>query len=125
LKAFSIRGACHVESNRSCLFAADALPFQPAYDVGAVRERLEAALGKMRAAAGWPWKDSTAAHYREAVWPSLLKKLLDAAEAARLKAEMKLKWHGSTLHSPLVRISPTGAIITSPSGSQAPFSAIV
>ena len=78
-----------MDSDRSFLFAEDALPFQPAYDVGAVRERLEAALVKMRAAASWPWKDSTASRYRESVWPSLLKKLPDAAEAARLKAEME------------------------------------
>ncbi|HEX4157058.1 MAG TPA: hypothetical protein VHY79_01160 [Rhizomicrobium sp.] len=76
-------------SDCSFLFAEDALPFQPAYDVDAVRERLEAALVKMRAAASWPWKDSTASRYRETVWPSLLKRLPDEAEAARLRAEME------------------------------------
>jgi hypothetical protein len=46
------------------LFAEDMLPWQAAYDVGAVRDRHEAMLVKKRAAASWPWKDSTVSHYR-------------------------------------------------------------
>ncbi|HEY6578214.1 MAG TPA: hypothetical protein VIY09_02750 [Rhizomicrobium sp.] len=78
-----------METDRPFLFTDDALPWQPAYDVASVRERLDTALVKMRAAASWPSKDSTVFHYRETVWPSLLKKLPDAAEAARLRSEME------------------------------------
>lgn len=71
------------------LFAEDALPWQAAYDVGAVRDRLEAALTKMRAAANWPWRDSTVSHYRETIWPSLLGKLPDTPDTARLRSELE------------------------------------
>jgi hypothetical protein len=71
------------------LFAEDDLPLQPAYDVGAVRGRLEEMLSKMHAAASWPWKAETVAHYCETVWPSLLNKLPDAEEAARFRAELE------------------------------------
>lgn len=71
------------------LFAQDALPWQAAYDVGAVRDRLEAALVKMRAAASWPWRDATVTHYRETIWPSLLGKLPDNADTARLRSELE------------------------------------
>ena len=67
----------------------DDLPVQPAYDVGAVRDRLTEALDKMRAAASWPWKAATVSNYRETVWPSLLNKLPDKAEAARIRAEIE------------------------------------
>ena len=80
---------CRVETDHPFLFAEDALPWRPAYDVAAIRERLEAVLAKMRAAASWPWKEATVSHYRETVWPSLLDKLPDAAEADRLRSEME------------------------------------
>lgn len=40
--------------SQTALFAEDELPSHPSYDVGAVRERLQGMLGKMRAAASWP-----------------------------------------------------------------------
>lgn len=67
----------------------DVLPVQPAYDVGAVRNRLNDMLDKLRAAASWPWKASTVAFYRETVWPSLLSKLPDAEEAMRFRVEFE------------------------------------
>jgi hypothetical protein len=71
------------------LFAEDTLPWQATYDVGAVRDRLEAALVKMRAAANWPWRDSTVSHYRETIWPSLLGKLPDDADRTGLRSELE------------------------------------
>jgi hypothetical protein len=71
------------------LFAEDDLPIQPAYDLGAVRARLQDMLDKMRAAASWPWKASTVDSYRQTVWPSLLNKLPDKDEAARWHAEIE------------------------------------
>ncbi|HVZ68110.1 MAG TPA: hypothetical protein VG891_01515, partial [Rhizomicrobium sp.] len=65
------------------------LPVQPAYDVGAVRARLEEMLSKMRTAASWPWKASTVDRYRERVWPALIAKLPDAQEAQRFRAEIE------------------------------------
>ena len=67
----------------------DDLPVQPAYDVGAVRNRLDDILDKMRAAASWPWKASTVAFYRETVWPQLLEKLTDREEAMRYRVDME------------------------------------
>lgn len=72
------------------LFAEEELPWRPAYDPGEVRERLETILVKMRAAASWPWKSATVAHYRETLWPSLLAKV-SQADAARLRAEMAVE----------------------------------
>ena len=69
------------------LFAEEELPWRPAWDPDEVRERLEAMLLKMRAAASWPWKPSTVSNYRENLWPALLAKLAQA-DAARLRAEM-------------------------------------
>jgi hypothetical protein len=71
------------------LFSDRDLPVQPAYDVGAVRNRLNDMLARMRAAASWPWKATTVALYRETVWPSLLHKLPDKDEAARFRAEIE------------------------------------
>ena len=71
------------------LFAEEGLPVRPAYDVGAVRNRLNDMLGRMRAAASWPWRASTVALYRDTVWPSLLSKLPDKDEAARFRAEIE------------------------------------
>jgi hypothetical protein len=69
------------------MFAEDALPvFMP--DAEAAREKLQDMLAKMRAAASWPWKSATVELYRQTVWPSLLDKLGDAQEAARLRAEI-------------------------------------
>ena len=51
--------------------------------------RLEAMLAKMRAAASWPWKSSTVGMYRDTLWPSLLSKLPNPEEAARLRCEME------------------------------------
>lgn len=71
------------------LFVAEDLP-PPIADVpyvaGApeVRERLNAMLDKMRAASSWPWNSSIVSDCRERVWPSLLARLPDAGEAARL-----------------------------------------
>ena len=48
-------------------------------------------LDKMRAAATWPWKSSTVCLHRESVWPSLLGKLADEIEAARLRSEMEVE----------------------------------
>lgn len=67
----------------------DDLPVQPAYDVGAVRNRLDDMLDKMRAAASWPWKASTVAFYRETVWPQLFEKLTDREEAMRYRVDME------------------------------------
>jgi hypothetical protein len=53
-----------------------------------VRERLEAMLVKMRAAASWPWRPATVSFYRETLWPSLLGRL-PHAEATRLCSEME------------------------------------
>lgn len=75
-------------AGQPALFRDDELPVQPAYDVDAVRDRLIEMLDKMRAAASWPWKATTVALYRETVWPSLLRKLPDAGEAAQLRAEL-------------------------------------
>jgi hypothetical protein len=70
------------------LFVEEDLPrYVP--DAPDVRERLQAMLGKMRAAASWPWKSATVCHYRETVWPSLLGRLPDPDEAVRLRAEME------------------------------------
>lgn len=71
------------------LFAEEALPWQPAYDADAVRGRLEAVLVKMRAAANWPWKAATVEFYRATLWPSLLSKLPDTGDTARLRSEME------------------------------------
>jgi len=68
------------------LFAEEDLPRRPLHDVEAVRARLTEMLGKMRAAALWPWKEATVRQYREGLWPSLLAKLPDADEAARVAA---------------------------------------
>ena len=74
-------------SAQPALFREDDLPFQAAYDVDAVRGRLQAMLDKMRAAASWPWKSATVASYREILWPSLLAKLPDRQEAIRFRVE--------------------------------------
>ena len=42
----------------------------------------------MRAAASWPWKAATVAHYRDSLWPSLIAKLTDAGEAMRFRVEI-------------------------------------
>ena len=70
------------------LFSEEDLPVQPAYDLGAVRARLQDMLDKMRAAASWPWKAATVESYRQTVWPSLLNKIPDSTEAARWRAEI-------------------------------------
>lgn len=80
-----IRESRDLETVQPLLFAEDELPWRPAYDPGDVRDRLEAMLAKMRAAASWPWKPSTVCFYRETFWPSLLSKLPDAEEAAHLR----------------------------------------
>ena len=69
------------------MFAEDALPFVVP-DADAARERLQAMLDKMRAAASWPWKAATVEQYRETLWPSLLSKLSET-EADRLRAAME------------------------------------
>jgi len=69
------------------LFLEEELPRYVA-DAAAARDRLQEMLAKMQAAASWPWKASTVAAYRETVWPSLLSKLSDPAEAARLGGEL-------------------------------------
>lgn len=78
-----------MDAPQPALFDERDLPVEPSYDVGAVRNRLSDMLGRMRAAASWPWKASTVALYRESVWPSLLSKLPDQAEAARFRAEIE------------------------------------
>jgi hypothetical protein len=76
-----------LEPDQLLMFAEDALPvFMP--DAEAAREKLQDMLEKMRAAASWPWKNTTVVLYRENVWPSLLGKLGDEQEAARLRAEI-------------------------------------
>lgn len=76
-----------MEPARRPLFAEEELPVWLVHDPAA-RDRLQAMLGKMRAAATWPWKHATVCFYRETVWPSLLNKLPDENEAARLRTEM-------------------------------------
>lgn len=76
------------------LFVAEDLPphFADALCMGdapEVRERLRAMLDKMRAALSWPWNSSSVSDYRERVWPSLLARLPDAGEAARLLREFE------------------------------------
>ena len=78
-----------MDTTQPFLFAENELPSRPAYDPGEVRERLEAMLVKLRAAANWPWKASTVESYRETLWPSLLSKLIDTDDAARLRSEME------------------------------------
>jgi hypothetical protein len=73
---------------QSTLFLEEELPRYVA-DTAAVRDRLQDMLAKMQAAASWPWKASTVATYRETLWPSLLSKLPDDAEAARLRREIE------------------------------------
>lgn len=69
------------------MFAEDDLPrYVP--DAQDVRERLQAVLDKIRAAASWPWKAATVSHYRETLWPSLLSKLPEE-EAARWRFELE------------------------------------
>ena len=70
------------------LFLEEELPRYTA-DTAAVRDRLRDMLAKMQAAASWPWKASTVAAYRATLWPSLLSKLSDPAEAVRLRAEIE------------------------------------
>ena len=55
-----------------------------------MRDRLQTMLDKMRAAASWPWKASTVAHYRETLWPSLQSKL-PKHEAERLHADIEVE----------------------------------
>lgn len=69
------------------LFLEEEIPRYMA-DAAAVRDRLQQMLAKMQAAASWPWRASTVATYRQTVWPSLLSKLSDPDEAARLRAEI-------------------------------------
>ncbi len=76
-----------MRARQPSLFAEEELPRYVA-DTAAVRDRLREMLAKMQAAASWPWKASTVATYRETVWPSLLGKLSDPDEAARLRAEI-------------------------------------
>jgi hypothetical protein len=69
------------------MFAEDDLPrYEPGADDA--RARLENMLDRMRVAANWPWKSSTVSLYRETLWPSLLGKLADKNEAARLGDEL-------------------------------------
>ena len=71
------------------LFAEADLPQRPVYHSQDVADKLHAFLDKMRAAASWPWKASTVSNYRETVWPSLLGKLPDKAEAAQFRADIE------------------------------------
>ncbi|MGH8324837.1 MAG: hypothetical protein ACRETD_13730, partial [Steroidobacteraceae bacterium] len=70
------------------LFRDEELPQRPLHDPDAARTRLSDMLGRMQAAASWPWKDATVRHYREALWPSLLARLPETGEAGRLRAEI-------------------------------------
>lgn len=78
------------------LFAEEQLPWQPAYDADAVRERLETVLVKMRAAANWPWKAATVEFYRESLWPSLLSKLPDTTTRSACAVNSRQKSSAST-----------------------------
>ena len=77
-----------LHNRQPALFKEDDLPFQAAYDVDAMRVRLQGMLDKMRAAASWPWKSATVASYRESLWPSLLAKLPDCEEVIRFRVEL-------------------------------------
>jgi hypothetical protein len=70
------------------LFSEQDLPRRPVYDPQDVTDKLHAFLDKMRAAASWPWKAATVAHYRTTVWPQLLAKLGDTDEAQHIRAEL-------------------------------------
>jgi hypothetical protein len=78
-----------MDSVHPILFSEDELPRRPLHDPQEARERLQAMLDKMRAAASWPWKAATVSSYRESLWPSLLGRLADDAEAARFRAEIE------------------------------------
>jgi hypothetical protein len=71
------------------LFAESELPKRPLHDPQELRGKLQAFLEKMRAAASWPWKASTVAHYRKTVWPQLLAKLPDADETESIRADIE------------------------------------
>ena len=76
-----------MEAAQPALFAEEALPrYIP--DAQGARDRLQSMVDKMHAAASWPWKASTVAHYRETLWPSLLSKLPEQ-EGARLGSEIE------------------------------------
>jgi hypothetical protein len=72
---------------QSTLFLEEDLP-RYAADTAAVRDRLQEMLAKMQAAASWPWKATTVESYRERLWPSLLARLSDPTEAAKLRAAL-------------------------------------
>jgi hypothetical protein len=78
-----------MDSVHPILFAEEDLPRRPLHDPREARERLQAMLGKMRAAASWPWKAATVSSYRESLWPLLLGCLADEAEASRFRAEIE------------------------------------
>jgi hypothetical protein len=78
-----------LNSAQPILFAEADLPQRPVYDPQDVAGKLHAFLDKMRAAASWPWKASTVAHYRTAVWPQLLAKLADTEEVEHLRTELE------------------------------------
>ncbi len=82
-----IRRSAVLEAARPFMFAEEDLP---RYIPGAedARDKLQGMLEKMRGAASWPWKASTVSLYRETLWPSLLGKVADGPEAARLRSEM-------------------------------------
>ena len=99
-RAFSEKGGClkiaqfmvirrvfDLETAPLLMFAEEDLPrYVP--DAEGARNKLQGMLEKMRAAASWPWKDSTVSLYRDSVWPSLLGKIAER-EAARLRSEIE------------------------------------
>jgi hypothetical protein len=66
-------------------------PSPPAYvpDPRHVRNRLVEMVGKMEAARSWPWEPVTVRLYRETVWPYLLARIPDAAEAAEWRGRIE------------------------------------
>lgn len=63
----------------------------PAYvpDPQHVRNRLVSMTGAMERAESWPWAPSTVRLYRETVWPQLLEKLGDDAEAEEWRGRIE------------------------------------